>query len=241
MVNSDCIVLFLNPNIQLVRRISNNYVELHIFLEYFFDWFVNKRIGVGLAGVGAEVFALTGAAVFAATLRVPRMATAVVAQITLHIMKSRTDAVLAVGQFGTVEGAAAHLGGEVGTGDAEDLPGHDVVDALLQIGDLLFETRQQSFGDLAQEDPALAAGVEEARLRTAEQLLRQQIEHTVGQLGRGEDLVAAEVGQAIEDVWTIVCHIDKVGYNAKGYKCVQVRQSFALRLARRKGCTGGFG
>jgi hypothetical protein len=38
-----------------------------------------------------------------------------------------------------------------------------------------------------------------------------------------------------------VCHIDKVGCNAKGDKCVQVRQSFALRLARRRGCTGGFG
>ena len=118
-------------------------------------------------------------------------------------MESRTDTVFAVGQFGAVERAAAHLGGKVGAGDAEDLLGHDVVDALLQIGDLLFETRQQPFRNLAQEDPALAAGVEEARLRTAEQLLRQQIEHSVGQLGRGEDLVAGKVGQAIEDVWTI--------------------------------------
>lgn len=202
---------------------------------------MNKRIGVGLAGVGAEILALTGTAVFAAALRVPRVAAAVVTQITLHIMESRTDAVLAVGQFGAVEGAAAHLGGEIGTGDAEDLPGHDVVDALLQVGDLFFETRQQPLGNLAQEDPALAAGVEEARLAGAEQLLRQHIEHSVGQLGRGEDLVAGKVGQAIEDVWTIVCHIDKVGCNAKGDKCVQVRRSFAPRLARRRGCTGGFG
>lgn len=202
---------------------------------------MNKWIGVGLAGVCTEVFALTGTAVFAAALRIPRVAAAVVAKITLHVMKSRADTVFAVGQFGAVERATAHLGSEVGAGDAEDLSGHDVVDTLLQVGDLLFETRQQPLGDLAQEDPALAAGVEEARLRTAEQLLRQQVEHSVGQLGRGEDLVAGKVGQAIEDVWTIVCHIDKVGCNAKGDKCVQVRRSFVPRLARRRGCTGGFG
>ena len=202
---------------------------------------MNKRIGVGLAGVCAEILALTGTAVFAATLRVPRVATAVVAQIALHVMESRTYAIFAVGLLGAVERAAAHLGGEVGAGDAENLLGHDVVDALLQVGDLFFEARQQPFGDLAQEDPALAAGIEKPRFGTAEQLLRQQVEHTVGQLGRGEDLVAGKVGQAVEDVWTIVCHIDKVGCNAKGDKCVQVRQSFALRLARRRGCTGGFG
>lgn len=161
---------------------------------------MNKRIGVGLAGVCTEVFALTGTAVFASALLVPSVTAAFVAQVALHVMESRTDAVFAVGQFGAVEGAAAHLGGKVGAGDAEDLPGHDVVDALLQIGDLLFETCQQPLGDLAQEDPALAAGIEKPRFGTAEQLLRQQVEHTVGQLGRGEDLVAAEVSQAVEDV-----------------------------------------
>ena len=164
---------------------------------------MNKRVGVGLAGVGAEILALTGSTAFAAALRVPRVAAAVVTQITLHIMESRTDTVFAVGQFGTVKRAAAHLGGEVGAGNAEDLPGHDVVDTLLQVGDLLFETRQQSFGDLAQEDAALAAGIEKPRLGTAEQLLRKQIEHSVGQLGRGEDLVAGKVCQAVEDVGAI--------------------------------------
>ena len=202
---------------------------------------MNKRIGVGLAGVGAEILALTGAAVFAAALRVPLVATAVVAQIALHIKESRTDTVFAVGQFGAVERAAAHLGSEVGAGDAENLLGHDVVDTLLQIGNLFFETRQQPFRNLAQEDPALAAGIEKPRFGTAEQFLRQQIEHSVGQLGRGEDLVAGKVGQAVEDVWTIVCHIDKVGCNAMGNRCARVHRNFVPRLARRRGCIGGFG
>ena len=202
---------------------------------------MNKRVGVGLAGVGAEVFALTGTAVHATAAGIPRVAATVVEDMALPVAEGRADAVFAVGLLGAVERAAAHLGSEVSAGDAENLLGHDVVDTLLQIGNLFFEARQQPFGDLAQEDPALAAGIEKPRFGAAEQLLRQQVEHTVGQLGRGEDLVAGKVGQAIEDVWTIVCHIDKVGCNAKGDKCVRVRRSFALRLARRRGCTGGFG
>ena len=155
----------------MVRRISNNYIELHIFMEYFVDTFVNKRISVGLARVSAEILALTGTAVFAAALCVPCVAAAVVAQVALLVMESGTDAVLSVGLLGTVECAAAHLCGEVGASDAENLLRHDVVNALLQIWNLLFETRQQSFGNLTQEYPALAEWVEESRLGTAEEFL----------------------------------------------------------------------
>jgi hypothetical protein len=48
-------------------------------MEYFIDTFVNKRVGVGLAGVGAEILALAGTTVFATALSVPRMATTVIA------------------------------------------------------------------------------------------------------------------------------------------------------------------
>ena len=201
---------------------------------------MNKWISVDLNGFYAVVLGTIGTTML--TLAVlPSVATAIVPQVALRVTESRADAVLTVGLLGAVEGAAAHLSGEVGAGDAEDLLGHDVVDTLLQVGNLLFETRQQPFGNLAQEDAALATGIEEARLAGAEQLLRQQVEHTVGQLGRGEDLVAAQIGQAVENVWTIVCHIDKVGCNAKGDRYVQVHRSFGPRLARRRGCTGGFG
>ena len=75
--------------------------------EYFFDRFVNKRIGVGLAGVGAEILALTGVAVFTTALLVPRVATSVVAQIVLHVTKNDTDTVFAFGLLGPVEGVTA--------------------------------------------------------------------------------------------------------------------------------------
>ena len=209
-------------------------------MEYFFDWFMDKGISVGFNGFYAVVLGTIGTTML--TLAVlPSVLAAHIAQVALRIVETGGHTILTIGLFGAIERATAHLGGEVGAGDAENLLGHDVVDALLQVGDLFFEARQQPFGDLAQEDPALAAGIEKPRFGAAEQLLRQQVEHTVGQLGRGEDLVAGKVGQAVEDVWTIVCHIDKVGCNAKGDKCVRVRRSFALRLARRRGCTGGFG
>ena len=211
-------------------------------MEYFCDTFVNKRVSVGLARVSAEILALTGTAVFAAALRVPCVAATVVAQIALLVTESCTDAVFPIGLLGAVERAAAHLGGEAGARNAEDLLCHDVVDALLQVGNLLFETCQQTFCNLAQEDAALAARIEKSRFGTAKQLLWQQIEHSVGQFGRGEDLVAGKVGQAVEDVGAIgALHIDKVGCNAMGDRCAQVRRNSALRPARRKGCTGGFG
>ena len=169
-------------------------------MEYFFDGFMDKGIGVGLAAVGAEVFAFAGAAALAAALRIPGVLAAVVAEVALSVVEGGADAVLAVGELGAVERAAAHFGGEVGAGDAEDLTGHDVVDTLLQVGNFRLESSQQPLGNLAQEYAAFRAGVEEARRRTAEQLGRKQVEHTVGQLGRGEYLVAAEVGQAVQYV-----------------------------------------
>ena len=199
---------------------------------------MNKWISVDLNGFDAVVLGTIGTTML--TLAVlPSVATAIVPQVALRVAESRADAVLTVGLLGAIERAAAHLGSEVGASDAENLLGHDVVDAFLQVGDLVFQPCQQPFGNFAQEDTALAARVKKARFGTAEQLLRQQVEHTVGQIGRGEDLVAGKVGQAVEDVWTIVCHIDKVGCNAKGDKCVQVRRNFALRPARRRGCIGG--
>ena len=100
---------------------------------------MDKGIGVRLAAVGAEVLAFAGAAILAAALRIPGVLAAVVQQVALLVAEGGGDAVLAVGKLRAVERAAAHLGGEVGTGDAEDLSGHNVVDALLQVGDLRFQ------------------------------------------------------------------------------------------------------
>ena len=140
-------------------------------MEYFIDTFVNKRVGVGLNSFNTVILGTVGTTMFTFAVH-PSVLTSYIAEIALYVLEGRADAVLAVGQFGAVERAAAHLGGKVGAGDAENLLGHDVVDTLLQVGDLFFETRQQPLGNLAQEDPALAAGIEKPRFGTAEQLLR---------------------------------------------------------------------
>ena len=174
-------------------------------MEYFIDTFVNKRVGVGLNTFNTVILGTVGTTMLTFAV-LPSVLAAQIAQVALCIIKTSGHTILTIGLFGAIERAATHLGGEIGTGDAEDLPGHDVVDTLLQVGDLLFETRQQPFRNLAQEDAALAAGIEKPRIGTAEQLLRQQVEHTVGQLGRGEDFVAGKVCQAVEDIWAISPH-----------------------------------
>ena len=152
---------------------------------------MNKWIGVCLVGIGAEIFAFAGTTMLTAALGIPSMFAPLVPHIAGIIAESLGDAVLAVGQLGAVERAAAHLGGEVGASNAENLLYHNVVDALLQVGYLLFETRQQPFGNLTQKDAALTAGVEKSCLRTAEQFLRKQVEHPIGEFRRREDLIAA--------------------------------------------------
>lgn len=203
---------------------------------------MDKRIGVCLAAVGAEILAFASAAVLAAALLVPSVLASLVQQVTLLVAEGCGDAVLSVGLFGTIECPAAHLGSEVGTGDAEDLLGHNVVNALLQIGYLPFKPNEQPFGYFAQKDSTLAARVEKPRFRAAEQFLRQQVKHTVGQLRRSENLVAREVGQTVENIRAIIIlHSGIIECNAMADKYGQARRSFVLRPARRRGNTGASG
>ncbi len=92
---------------------------------------MDKRIGVGLVTVAAKVFALAGSAVFTATLCIPCVVASLVQQVALHVEECGADAVLAIGLFGAVERPAAHLGCEVGAGNAKDLLGHYMVNLLL--------------------------------------------------------------------------------------------------------------
>ena len=47
-------------------------------MEYFFDCFMDKGVGVGLAAVAAEVLAFTGTAMFTAALPVPGVVTSLI-------------------------------------------------------------------------------------------------------------------------------------------------------------------
>jgi hypothetical protein len=142
---------------------------LHVFEDFVYV-FVNEWIGVGLNGFYAVVLGAVGTTIFAFAI-LPSVLASHIAQVALHVVESGTYTILTIGLFGAIERAAAHLGGEVGTGNAEDLFGHNMVDALLQVGNLLFQPSQQPFGNLTQIDTAFAARVEKARLAGTEQLL----------------------------------------------------------------------
>ena len=66
----------------------------------------------------------------------------------------------------------------------------NMVKPLLQVGDLIGKPINQPFGDLSQEDTAFAARVKKPRFAGTEQLLWQQVKHSIGQLGRSENFIA---------------------------------------------------
>ena len=202
---------------------------------------MNEWISVGLDSFYAVILGTVGTTMLTLAI-LPSVLASHVAQIALRIIETGGHTILTVGLFSAIECTTAHLSSEVGAGDAEDLFGHNMIDALLQVGNLLFQPCQQPFGNLAQEDTAFATRVKKARLAGTEQLLWQQVEHSVGQLGRGEDLIAAQIGQAIEDVGAIVVlHIGKVGCNAMVDRNGQVRRSSVPHPAHRRENTGASG
>jgi hypothetical protein len=71
------------------------------------------------------------------------------------------DGVAAGGVLGTIHAPACQQAREVRGGDAEHLPGQDVVHPLLQIGNLLLQSLVEALGNLAQETAGFGAGVEE--------------------------------------------------------------------------------
>jgi hypothetical protein len=114
------------------------------------------------------------------------------------------DAVFAVSILRAIKTSAAHHGGQPGDGNSIELMVHDVVYALLLVRYLVSQAHNQPFGNLAQEDAALGARIEKARVGTLEQFLRQHVQHLVGQLRRGEHFVVAQVGQARQHIGIVV-------------------------------------
>ena len=130
--------------------------------------------------------------------------------VTGIVAKAFGDRVGAIGIFGAVDTPACQQAGDRGDGNAVDLSGQDVVDALAQIGDVLGKASGQATGDFAQKDARFGARIEEGDGGVCPDIgavvafcpgHRQHVEHAVGQLGRGKDLIAGEVGDTREHIW----------------------------------------
>ena len=96
-----------------------------------------------------------------------------------------------------------------------------MLQSLLEVGHLSLQPFDESLGYLAEEDTALAAGVKEGGVGVLKQLLWEHVDNLVGQFGRCEHLVVAQVRDAREYIGvvdavkqTIVLH--------SGYVCVIV-------------------
>ena len=99
-----------------------------------------------------------------------------------------------------VERPARDEGRELGGRDAVELMMKDVIDALLQVGKLIRQSRDEPLCDFAQEDAALAADVKEGRLRITEEFRRQQIKHVVHHLRRREHFVIREIRETRKNI-----------------------------------------
>ena len=139
---------------------------------------MDKLISVGFQLCAAGVVLLACPAV-EATAVLPGVFDAPVADIAFGIIKQGAHRIFAVGALGAVQGAAGHQGGELGDGNAKKLVFHDMVNPFLLVGNLLFQTLVQAFGDFAQKHAALTGRVQKASVGVAPETWGQQVEHAV--------------------------------------------------------------
>ena len=123
-----------------------------------------------------------------------------VVDVPVRVIKQRIDGVFAVGFLRAVQGAARQQRGQLGDGDAPYLMVQDVVDTILQVRELRLQADQQTLGDLTEEHARLGERVEERDRTVRPDLLRQQVEHLVRKLRRGEHLIVGQVRQTRQHV-----------------------------------------
>lgn len=158
-----------------------------------------ELVGVLFGIFAAVIYGLAGTAETAFAF-CPAMMEAFVADFALVVGELVADGVSAVGIAAAIEASTGEVRGEFCDGEPEDLSGQDVVYTLLSVQYRSFQAFDEPTCDLTKEDSALAAGVEEAGVRRTEKVLRQEVEHLVGECRRGEDFVVAQIGDAVEDV-----------------------------------------
>ena len=161
---------------------------------------MDEFVGVGFEAValGVAELVFAGAAPFAAAVDevVGDVAEADVAFGGVEAARG----IAAVRILRAVERPARDEGCELGGRDAVELMMKDVIDALLQVGKLIRQSRDEPLCDFAQEDTALATDVEESRLRIAEEFRRQQIKHVVHHLRRREHFVIREIRETRKNI-----------------------------------------
>ena len=163
-------------------------------------WFVcvNKLVGILFGLVASVIDFLGGSAVAALAVR-PCVAERTIVDVATHGVEA-ADTERAVGILGTIDTAAREVGSQLGDGDAEHLLAQDMLDALLAVGHPRLQPSVEPLDNLAEEHARLRHRVEKGSGGRREQLLRQEVEHLIGQRRRREHLVVAQIGQAVEHI-----------------------------------------
>ena len=177
---------------------------------------MNKFVGVGFQAVVSLILTFRRPAEDAAPVfpAVPGILEADVALNGIEV----DDRIAAIGIFAAIEAAARKEAGDLRHGDAVNLLMEDMVQPLLEIGDLIRQSHDQAPGNLPQEDAGLGRRVQKLGAGVPKQLLGQQVQHGVGDLRRGEHLVVAQIGQAGEDVRIVVGGIEVRHLARSSYK-----------------------
>lgn len=169
---------------------------------------VNERVGVGFQSCRPVENGFARAAILA-LVAIPSVFEALEPDVAIVAGEGFGDGVLAVGVLGAIHAAPREQAGDLRDADAEHLPGEDVVHALLQIRNLLFQSLSEADRDLAQEHAGFRAGVQELHrvigpdvraLVVRRPRLGQRVQHPVGKLRRCEHLVVGEVRDARQHV-----------------------------------------
>lgn len=185
---------------ELVGRITDDDIKVHRkqvirivgvdeFVSVAFQSLLSCLFSIGgLRGAAKDAFAAP-----------PGVCDVFVADVALGIVKTN-DGVRPIGVFGTIHSAAGEKGRQLRNGDAEELISENVFQALLPVWEVSFQPLVEPFGNFPQKDAALAAGVQKGNGRVGKKLLREQIQHGVGNLRRREHLVTGKIGQTAQYV-----------------------------------------
>ena len=178
-----------DDDIKVHRKQVIRIVGVDEFVSVAFQSLLSCLFSIGgLRGAAKDAFAAP-----------PGVCDVFVADVALGIVKTN-DGVRPIGVFGTIHSAAGEKGRQLRNGDAEELISENVFQALLPVWEVSFQPLVEPFGNFPQKDAALAAGVQKGNGRVGKKLLREQIQHGVGNLRRREHLVTGKIGQTAQYV-----------------------------------------
>jgi len=190
---------------QLIWWISHNHIKFHIeYLLWIFS--VDELIGMGFKLSAPVIFLLACSAGNTSPI-FPCMVNPLKADVALRIIESFAYRVFPVGRLGAVNASTGEQGCQLSDGNPEKLVVKNMVDPFLLVGDLLFQSYIQTFGNLPKKHPRLAEWIEKPSILIAPDSLWNQVQNLVHQLRRRENLIAAQIGQAGQYIGVIIISV----------------------------------